>query len=335
MKKSKWILIFLLALLLVLQACNWPGVEFSGEISPIDDTTGSSGNGQGDQSGGDSIPTDTDAPPPPPENTATPTNTPENTPVPTATTICDLAGFVIDVNVPDGSKADPGQHFTKTWRLRNAGSCTWTSGYDVVFSSGDAMGAPPSTPLTTGTVAPGETVDASVALVAPSSSGTYKGFFKLRNSGGVLFGLAGGNPFWVEIEVRDLLAPPPVQIANINFTAGYAGGWMCSTQFRRSLKIKNTGTDDLESMKIRLEGPIGTYLNGFSNNAPFRPVPPEPHPQCVQAGSDKLSSGNTAWVSVHTNSPPPGGTPGRIIVKFCGEESLGGLCKEVIVNFTW
>jgi len=241
---------------------------------------------------------------------------------------------VTDVTVPDGSKADPDQHFTKTWRLRNDGSCTWTSSYDLVFSSGDDMSAPPAVQLTAGTVEPGEPVDVSVELVAPSTAGTYKGFYKLRNGGGVLFGLAGGNPFWVEIEVKEgvALLPPAV---NIDYTTVFAGAWTCDTQSRRSLKITNTGSVDLESMKISLEGPIGTKLNGFTNNTPFRPIPPEPMPQCKQAGADSLAPGNTAWVSVHTTTPPPGGTSGRIIVQFCSEDALGGACKEVTVDFTW
>jgi hypothetical protein len=71
------------------------------------------------------------------------------------------------------------------------------------------MGAPPEKQLTSGVVNPGDTVDVSVGLTAPSSAGTYKGFFKLRNSSGVIFGLAGNNPFWVEIEVKSPAAPPP------------------------------------------------------------------------------------------------------------------------------
>ena len=102
-----------------------------------------------------------------------------------STTDCDLVEFVSDVTVPDNSNADPGQNFAKVWRLRNAGSCTWTSGYDLVFHSGDQMGAPASLQLTSGTVAPGGTVDVSVDLTAPTSAGTYQGFFKLRNASGL------------------------------------------------------------------------------------------------------------------------------------------------------
>jgi hypothetical protein len=341
MKNRKWLFVISLALLLILQACTLPGYGNGGESDTTNGIADDSGEGQGNPDGGNTLPADTDTPFPPQAEEPTPTFTveiaeaPTDTPLPSPTTICDQAGFVTDVTVPDGSKADPDEHFTKTWRLRNDGACTWTSSYDLVFSSGDAMGAPPAVQLTAGTVAPGETVDVSVELVAPSTEGTYKGFYKLRNGGGVLFGLEGGNPFWVEIEVKQglILLPPAV---SINYTAVYASGWTCATQTRQSVKIKNTGSEDLESMNIILEGPIGIKLYEYSTNFPFKlSSPPEPVPQCQLAGTDTLTSGNIAWVEALTTSPPAGGTNGRITIQLCTEESLGGACKEATINFTW
>ncbi len=140
--------------------------------------------------------------------TAVPTSAPPPTAVSTATTVpvetgcSDRVEFVTDVTVPDGSDFDPNENFTKTWRLRNAGSCTWTSSYNLVFSHGDAMSGPAEKALS-GVVAPGQTLDLSVALVAPGTAGGYQGYWLLRNSDGALFGL-GANAnvaFWVEIEV--------------------------------------------------------------------------------------------------------------------------------------
>jgi peptidoglycan hydrolase-like protein with peptidoglycan-binding domain len=61
------------------------------------------------------------------------------------------------------------------------------------------MGGPASQQLTNGTVAPGQTIDVSVNLTAPASTGTYKGNWKLREPGGTIFGLSTG-PFWVQIK---------------------------------------------------------------------------------------------------------------------------------------
>jgi hypothetical protein len=140
-----------------------------------------------------------------PELTATPT------PVPTLveTGCTDRVEFVADVTVEDGADFDPGEHFTKTWRLRNAGSCTWTSSYDLVFSHGDAMSGPAAKALP-GVVNPGQTMDLSVNLIAPNTEGGYQGYWLLRSADGMLFGLGASADvaFWVEIEVIDPDAGP-------------------------------------------------------------------------------------------------------------------------------
>lgn len=144
------------------------------------------------------------------ETATVPANTqaPGDTQVPSATPICNLAGFVTDVTVPDGKNFLPGQSFTKTWRLRNDGECTWTSGYDLVFDSGDQMSAPAAKQLTGSTVPPGGTVDVSVNLKAPNSTGTYQAFFKIRDSGGLVFGLNNDKAFWVKIKVVEPTPTP-------------------------------------------------------------------------------------------------------------------------------
>jgi hypothetical protein len=115
---------------------------------------------------------------------------------------CDRVKLIADVTYPDDTEVAPGTEFVKTWRLQNAGSCTWTSAYTVVFSGGDAMSASPSVSLTTGTVAPGENVDVSITMKAPEAAGKYRGNWKLRNASGADFGIGANNkPFWVQINV--------------------------------------------------------------------------------------------------------------------------------------
>ena len=110
-----------------------------------------------------------------------------------------------DVTIEDGTEIPAGEPFEKIWRLKNAGSCTWTSGYSLVFENGDQMSAPDSQQLTTGTVAPGQEIDVAVDLIAPDDPGEYRGNFKLRNPGGTIFGWGSQEkPFWVEIIVPDI-----------------------------------------------------------------------------------------------------------------------------------
>ena len=136
-----------------------------------------------------------------PPQTAIPSLTPlpQNTPAPIVR--CDWAAFVKDVSAPDGTLLAPSAQFVKTWRLQNIGSCTWTSAYALVFSSGNSLGG--SVVNLPGNVAPGQVVDLSVKLTAPAADGTYKGYWMLRNAAGVMFGLGENaqNPFYVSIKV--------------------------------------------------------------------------------------------------------------------------------------
>jgi hypothetical protein len=117
------------------------------------------------------------------------------------TQACDLALYIKDVNVPDGTAFPPGTAFIKTWRLKNAGTCIW-SGYSLVFDNGDSMSG--ASPTAIGTVGPGQEVDLSVSLTAPASNGSYRGYWRIRNASGVLIPVQGGyqsKSFFVDIQV--------------------------------------------------------------------------------------------------------------------------------------
>jgi len=127
-----------------------------------------------------------------------------NTPVATAVSYCDWVAFIKDVTIPDGTSLSPGEVFTKTWRLQNRGTCTWTPDYDIVFYSGAQMSG--TTMQVPGYVAPGQSVDVAVTFTAPSAPGHYVGYWILRNASGKLFGTGGwaDEPFYVDIYVKDL-----------------------------------------------------------------------------------------------------------------------------------
>ncbi|MGE5249034.1 MAG: NBR1-Ig-like domain-containing protein [Bacteroidota bacterium] len=133
-----------------------------------------------------------------------PTSTPFVLPSPTSTRVvrCNAAAFVKDVTVADGSTISQGAAFTKIWRLRNVGTCAWTSAYDVVFFKGNQMSGRNAIALS-GSVQPGQTIDIAVELAAPTTNGHYRGYWKLRDASNVLFGLGSDadTPFWVDINV--------------------------------------------------------------------------------------------------------------------------------------
>jgi hypothetical protein len=158
-------------------------------------------------------------PSPPPSDTPIPTET--NIPEPTSTIFvptftpdskdpantpqegCNVAAFVSDVTVPDNTVVDRKVSFTKTWRLLNDGTCTWTSDYKLYFYDGDQLSGPESQQLTTIDVPPGTSIDVSVLLTAPKDPGKYKGYWALKDGGGFHFGIGQyKNPFYVKIVVK-------------------------------------------------------------------------------------------------------------------------------------
>ncbi len=239
--------LFIAGALFLLTACNFPGSSTQPTLSPdliytaaaqtltAQETQSAEGTPivlpsptTGGASGSPTspviiLPTNTALPP---TNTSVPTipPLPTNTPIPpTATPIpipCDRAQFVKDVTVPDNTEIATGATFVKTWRLKNNGSCTWTSGYTVYFYNGDAMSGPPSSQLTTGTVPPGSTIDISVTLKAPTTTGTYKGNWRLRNTGGTSFGIGDGadQSFWVQIKA---VSPTPTPSPTSSYTLSF------------------------------------------------------------------------------------------------------------------
>ena len=100
-----------------------------------------------------------------------------------------MATFVKDVTFPDGTGINPKQTFTKTWRLKNNGTCTWNTSYKLIYDGGELMEATKEIPLTV-TVQPGGTIDVSVELVAPSTPGTYTSYWALQSSDKLRFGSA-------------------------------------------------------------------------------------------------------------------------------------------------
>jgi hypothetical protein len=119
-----------------------------------------------------------------------------------AQTCTDRAQFIADVTVPDGTRYDPGATFTKTWRLRNIGTCTWSTSYTMVFDSGTQMGSTASVAMPS-SVPPGNNVDLSVNMTAPNAAGHYIGYWKFKNAAGVIFGIGvnANRAWWVEINV--------------------------------------------------------------------------------------------------------------------------------------
>jgi len=185
--------------------------------------------------------TDSGTPPVPPATLTplprlTPTATPFDSPPPISSRNCDRVKFVADVTIKDGTLFSPGAAFIKTWRLKNAGWCTWKPGYRLLFYSGDQLSAP--TVINMPWVGPGRTIDLTVSMVAPSSPGHYRGNWVLSNNDGELFGVGSDadEPFWVEINV---VGDSPANTTGYDFVAN-----ICSAQWITSAgTLPCPGTD--------------------------------------------------------------------------------------------
>ncbi len=138
---------------------------------------------------------------------ATPTPTSQTTAVSTQAPpgpSGDRAVFVADVTIPDNTVMAPKAAFTKTWKLQNAGTTTWTTSYSLEFISGEQMGTVTSVKLSQ-SVAPGAQLDVSVDMVAPDKTGSYQGYWKLKNASGQFF----NDSVYVLIKVGNNSTPQP------------------------------------------------------------------------------------------------------------------------------
>jgi len=157
------------------------------------------------------LPTDTPQPVTPDASTTTP-GTPGGSAVAvsSAGSCTDSAVLLEDVTVPDNARMKHGEKFTKTWRFKNNGKCSW-SGYTIAFVAGDRMEAPDSSPVPQ--TAAGQTVDISVDLIAPSIDGSYTGYYELKNAKGETLGIGTERTFWVKILIGNINPAPVATLA--------------------------------------------------------------------------------------------------------------------------
>ncbi|MBC7876401.1 MAG: hypothetical protein H7Y59_04450 [Anaerolineales bacterium] len=101
-------------------------------------------------------------------------------------TSCYAMSFVSDVTIPDNTAMTQGQAFTKTWKVRNSGTCAWDAGFKFAFTSGDAMSGATFT-LTQAVAANAET-SLSINMTAPSKAGSIKSSWRMSTAAGQFFG---------------------------------------------------------------------------------------------------------------------------------------------------
>ncbi len=224
-----------------------------------------------------------------PTNTVStlPTLTPQSTStssVPTSTPQpCNQAMLVSESPVDD-TTYNAGATFTKTWSLKNIGTCTWNTGYKAVFISGSSMGGPASKALTA-SVAPGETLALSVSLTAPSSSGTYKGVWNLQDDSGTNFA-----NFWVQIKVGSAA----FAVTGITLAAEHTNiEGVCPQTFNYSAQITTSAAGTVTYYFTFSDGSSSATQSVDFSSAGTKTV----------SGTWSLNATGSYWVKIYIDNP--------------------------------
>jgi uncharacterized protein YkwD len=195
-------------------------------------------------------------------------------PLPTVQGDCkDSALYVKDVSIPDNTNLKAGETFTKTWQLRNTGTCIWNVRYALVFVGGDQMGAAITTPLSE--TPPGETLDISVTLAAPAKDGAYTGLFELRNPKGRALSIGAVTSIWVKIIVGDVSNAPPPDSTTAPATpisgATAVPGKVCKPQqnidyIAQTLSLLNNARAEAKLTPLNINGQLSAAAQGHSDD---------------------------------------------------------------------
>ncbi|HVP21816.1 MAG TPA: NBR1-Ig-like domain-containing protein [Anaerolineaceae bacterium] len=256
-----------------------------------------------------------------------PTTGRETTGTPVLTDIaCNLAVAgkpSIDVTIPDGTLLKPGESFTKTWRLVNNGSCTWSTSYAAVWFSGETFSSAKLQNFTYA-VPHAESIDVSIDMVAPNEPGIHQSNWKLRSGDGALFGLGpeGIAPFWVRVEVMDLATPGEIPAETATPTSVIA--------FHDIVILSANNSVDLD---------IGKFNSGPADDLGLSAAPPKPltlYPlngaRMASFGSQRPSEADCASFPINGNGIPLSALSGLPYLCYRTNQGQLGMIKLISIK---
>ncbi len=242
------------------------------------------------------------------EQTAIPTTFPTVIPQPTVTSVpasmdCqDSAQYISDDGL-DGTTYAPNTPFTKTWILKNIGTCTWNSSYLVTYISGTTMTQQPGYWIVQQgqTVAPGQTVNISIGMTSPVENGNFSSYWGLKKENGQLMpiqGGANGNSFYAEIKVNDGSKVTGKVIAtSIDIELEQGSGAVCTTNstyfVHASITVDGATTASYEIGSTAGQIPAGNFQ--YANNGLSPTV----------TGSVVFDQAGTKTINLHFVGPYP------------------------------
>jgi len=211
-----------------------------------------------------------------------PTISPTSNPAPTAvtapisSTCVDSAMFISDVTIPDNTVFTPNAPFTKTWRLKNTGTCTWDGNYLVAYISGSTMSQQPGYWIVSQgqTVSPGQMLDVNVGMTSPVENGNYASYWGLKKLDGGFMpiqGGANGNSFFVKIKVNNGAVEGNITNQSISIELEQGSGTVCtanSTYFVHA----SISADGATTAAYEIGSTAGQIPAGYFQTSPTGPV---------------------------------------------------------------
>ncbi len=166
-----------------------------------------------------------------------------------------LKANLVSETVPDGTLYSPGEYFWKSWYVKNSGTCAWDSTYKFVYWSGELMGGAVVYNLP-GAASPGETLEIPIQLVAPTVSGSYRGYWKIQSPSGQIFGVGEyDQPMWVDIVVSDA-NNPDYAITSVQYSLTRSPEYGCpaNVSYTITATIITNGPVDVTSYWMKSDG---------------------------------------------------------------------------------
>lgn len=208
----------------------------------------------------------------------TPSAEPTSIAAPTSQACIDSAAFVSDVTIPDNTVVAANTAFTKTWRVKNAGTCTWDSSYLVAYISGTTMSQQPGYWIVPEgqTVAPGQTADISVGMTAPAQNGDYSSSWGLKRVDGQYMPVqcgANGNSFYVKIKVNNGAAEGQITGASIDIEPEQGSGPACTPNSTYLVHACLTA-DGPTTATYEIDSTAGQISAGNFQTSPAGPLSP-------------------------------------------------------------
>lgn len=232
--------------------------------------------------------------------------------------LCTASASLVGETIPDGTIIQPGATFTKAWQIKNTGTCTWDSNWQLTFYGGDQLDglAVYNFPEP---AQPGQTLNIPIILRGPAGGGTYTGEWMLKSPWGESFGV---GPYSVPISVSIVTANSTPENRRTETVYG-----VTAVTYQVDRRCDPANTVYTITAYITSNGPVDITFSWFQsdgNESLNKPLSfPEAMTKSVQREwiqHSTNSSPNQRWVKVVINTPTYQSFPEVVLPNLCGQQ---------------